>query len=84
MGISVVWKISCLCVVPLDDILKSQNAPKEPRAVEVLKTLGALQLIRYRLVSAALQEDLDAMGDNTQSPWNDKDYPKKVARYGGL
>jgi hypothetical protein len=66
----------------LNDVLKSIKAPKEPRAVEVLKVFGNLQLIRYRLVSAALQEDLDAMGDTTQSPWNDKDYPNKVARFG--
>lgn len=66
----------------METILKSKDKQKEPRAVEVLKTFGALQLLRYRLASSALQDDLDAMKDKTQRPWNDKDYSDQVARYG--
>jgi hypothetical protein len=63
-------------------MLKSKDGVMEPRAVEVLKVFGALRLIRYRLSSSALMDDLNAMGDKTQSPWNDKDYPEGVARFG--
>ncbi len=63
-------------------MLRSEDEAQEPRAVEVLATFGALQLIRYRLSSSALLDDLNAMGDKTQCPWNDKDYPESVARFG--
>lgn len=63
-------------------MLRLKEDAQEPRAVEVLATFGALQLIRYRLSSPALLDDLNAMGDKTQCPWNDKDYPESVARFG--
>jgi hypothetical protein len=66
----------------VEAMLKLKDGAKEPRAVEVLKTFGALQLIRYRLASSALMDDLNAMSDKTQSPWNDKDCPEGVARFG--